>query len=88
MRAQVVLAAVALLQFGLPAPAGATDARLTFTTLGTNSGPIPRADRSETANLVRYGDQLILTDVGDGAAEQLSRLRDPRRGQQPPDGDL
>lgn len=73
MRAQVVLAAVALLQFGLPAPAGATDARLTFTTLGTNSGPIPRADRSEPANLVRYGDQLILADVGDGAAEQLAK---------------
>jgi ribonuclease BN (tRNA processing enzyme) len=51
-----------------PAPAA-----LTFTTLGTNSGPIPRRDRSEPAALVRYGDQLILTDVGDGAAEQLAK---------------
>ena len=54
-----------------PAP---LPAALTFTTLGTNSGPIPRRDRSEPAALVRYGDQLILTDVGDGAAEQLAKV--------------
>lgn len=53
-----------------PMPAPAT---LSFTTLGTNSGPIPRKDRSEPANLIRYGDQLILADVGDGAAEQLAK---------------
>jgi len=52
-----------------PAAAG-----LTWTTLGTNSGPIPRADRSEAANLVRYGDQFILADVGDGAPEQLAKV--------------
>lgn len=56
------------------AAAGDTASTLTFTTLGTNSGPIPRKDRSEPANLVRYGDQLILTDVGDGAAEQLAKV--------------
>ncbi|PZQ65400.1 MAG: MBL fold metallo-hydrolase [Phenylobacterium zucineum] len=55
------------------APAMAAPPALTFTTLGTNSGPIPRKDRSEPANLIRYGDQLILADVGDGAAEQLAK---------------
>lgn len=55
------------------AAAAAAPAGLTFTTLGTNSGPIPRSDRSEPANLVRYGDQYILADVGDGAAEQLAK---------------
>lgn len=53
--------------------ASAAPAPVTFTTLGTNSGPIPRADRSEPANLVRRGDQAILVDVGDGAAEQLAK---------------
>lgn len=57
----------------LATPAAAAPATLTFTTLGTNSGPIPRKDRSEPANLLRYGDQLILADVGDGAAEQLAK---------------
>jgi len=46
---------------------------LTFTTLGTNSGPIPNPARSEPASLVRYGDQAVLVDVGDGAAEQLAK---------------
>ncbi|MEW5685206.1 MAG: MBL fold metallo-hydrolase [Pseudomonadota bacterium] len=54
-------------------PAAAAPPALTFTTLGTNSGPIPRKDRSEPANLIRHGDQLILADVGDGAAEQLAK---------------
>lgn len=60
-----------LIALAFAAPAAA--APLTFTTLGTNSGPIPRGDRSEPANLVRRGDQLILVDVGDGAAEQLAK---------------
>ena len=57
----------------LAAPASAAPATLSFTTLGTNSGPIPRKDRSEPANLIRHGDQYILADVGDGAAEQLAK---------------
>jgi ribonuclease BN (tRNA processing enzyme) len=70
----VLLAAATLATFGstvaisaLPAPA------LTFTTLGTNSGPIPNPARSEPASFVRYGDQAILVDIGDGAAEQLAK---------------
>ena len=46
---------------------------LTFTTLGTNSGPIPNAHRAEAAGLVRYGDVAMLADVGDGAAWQLAK---------------
>lgn len=55
------------------APAWAAEPTLSFTTLGTNSGPIPNPQRSEPANLVRYGDQIVLADVGDGAAEQLAK---------------
>lgn len=72
MRATVAILAAMAVGLGA-APAGAAAPALTFTTLGTNSGPIPRADRSEPANLVRYGDQAILTDVGDGASEQLAK---------------
>ncbi len=60
-----------------PAPGAPVAPTLTFTTLGTNAGPIPRADRSEPANLIRYGDQVVLADVGDGAAEQLAKAGVP-----------
>lgn len=45
-----------------------------FITLGTNSGPLPNARRSEPANLLRVADQIVLIDVGDGAPEQLSKI--------------
>lgn len=70
--ATALIAMTAGLALAGPA-AAAPPIALTFTTLGTNSGPIPRPDRSEPANLVRYGDQRILVDVGDGAAEQLAK---------------
>jgi ribonuclease BN (tRNA processing enzyme) len=47
--------------------------RSTFVTLGTVGGPIPNARRSEPANLLIVGDQYLLIDAGDGAAEQLAR---------------
>ena len=47
---------------------------LTFTTLGTMSGPVPTAHRSEPANLVRYGSENILLDVGDGTTDQLAKV--------------
>lgn len=39
--------------------------------LGTQSGPIPGASRSQPAHLLRWQDQAILIDVGDGASQQL-----------------
>ena len=50
-----------------------------FTTLGTNAGPIPNAARAEPANLLRVGDQNILIDVGDGASWQLAKAGVPLR---------
>lgn len=70
---RTLLAACASAMLALPTAAAPPAPALSFTTLGTNSGPIPRKDRSEPANLIRYGDQLILADVGDGAAEQLAK---------------
>ena len=55
-----------------PSAAAATPG-VTFTTLGTNSGPISNPARGESANLVRSGDTAVLVDVGDGAAEQLAK---------------
>lgn len=57
----------------LSTAATAAEPGMTFTTLGTNSGPIPNPARAQPANLIRSGDQLILVDVGDGAPEQLSK---------------
>ncbi|MDI1363950.1 MAG: MBL fold metallo-hydrolase [bacterium] len=58
-----------------PVTAGAApaSASMVFTTLGTNSGPIPNAQRAEPANLIRLGDEAILVDVGDGAGGQLAK---------------
>jgi len=47
---------------------------LSWTTLGTAGGPIPFADRSEPANLLQAGEQLILVDVGDGTSNQLAKV--------------
>jgi len=70
---QTLITLCACAALGSSAAAAPAPATMTFTTLGTNSGPIPREDRSEPANLLRYRDQLILVDVGDGAAEQLAK---------------
>jgi ribonuclease BN (tRNA processing enzyme) len=48
-----------------------------WTTLGTMSGPIADPHRSQPANLLRDGDQTILVDAGDGAAEQLAKIGVP-----------
>ena len=66
--------AVALLAL-LLADSGAAQElpRSEWITLGTQSGPTPRATKSQPANLLHYGDEYILVDAGDGAAEQLAR---------------
>ncbi len=75
-----LLAGIMLAALGAPASADTPPARATWTTLGTNSGPIPRKDRSEPANLLRYGDQAILVDAGDGASVQLAKAGVPLAG--------
>lgn len=46
-----------------------------YTALGTNAGPTPSVDRSQPAGAVRFGDDVILVDAGDGATQQLTRSR-------------
>jgi ribonuclease BN (tRNA processing enzyme) len=45
----------------------------TWITLGTSGGAIPNANRSQPAHLLVSGNQDILVDCGDGAAEQLAK---------------
>ncbi|MDR7154357.1 ribonuclease BN (tRNA processing enzyme) [Sphingobium xenophagum] len=45
-----------------------------WTTLGTAGGPVPTPERSEPANLLEAGKQIIMVDAGDGAADQFARL--------------
>jgi ribonuclease BN (tRNA processing enzyme) len=49
------------------------EARSSFVVLGTGAGAIPTRDRSQPANVLLSGDQAILIDAGDGAAEQLAK---------------
>ncbi|WP_395336367.1 MBL fold metallo-hydrolase [Novosphingobium sp. BL-8H] len=65
---------VAAVSFGTAAMA---QEPVRWTTLGTNAGPIPNAQRSEPANLLRIGKHLVLVDVGDGAVEQLGKAKIP-----------
>lgn len=46
---------------------------LRWTTLGTAGGPIPTPERTEPANLLIAGDQLVLVDTGDGTVNQLAK---------------
>tara|TARA_B110000003_G_scaffold276408_1_gene322700 strand:+ start:22 stop:1026 length:1005 start_codon:yes stop_codon:yes gene_type:complete len=50
-----------------------------FVTLGTGAGGVPLAERAQASNYLRYGDDEILIDVGDGASRQLARLGVPLR---------
>lgn len=52
---------------------GASDATPRWITLGTMGGPIPRPDRSQPANALVVGGDVILVDAGDGTAGQLAR---------------
>lgn len=63
--------------FQMMKPAGAQTPSLTWTTLGTNSGPIPNPKRMEPANLLLNGNYSVLVDAGDGASEQLIKAGVP-----------
>lgn len=56
-----------------PVAAASGPPPVSFTTLGTNAGPIPIAARAEPANLLRVAGQNVLIDVGDGASWQLAK---------------
>lgn len=45
----------------------------TFITLGTIGEPIPHPERSQPANALVRGEDVVLIDCGDGTAEQLAR---------------
>ena len=81
-RLQRGLAVVALI-FGAALIAGAAASaqapHSTWTTLGTNSGPLPNPTRSEPAHLLQYAGKKILVDCGDGAPEQLGKAGIPLR---------
>ncbi|MDE2302966.1 MAG: MBL fold metallo-hydrolase [Sphingomonadales bacterium] len=66
--------AAGLLLLASGVPAAAACPALRWTTLGTAGGPVPTPERSEPANLLTAGDQLILVDTGDGTVDQLARL--------------
>ena len=68
-----VLSLACVILVSLCGPARAAPDRSVWVELGTNSGPIPSATRSEPAHLLLWRDQMILIDVGDGAAEQLAK---------------
>jgi ribonuclease BN (tRNA processing enzyme) len=61
------------------ASAGQCAPASSFVTLGTMGGPIPSPTRAQPANLLQSGDQSILIDAGDGAAEQLAKAGIPLR---------
>jgi ribonuclease BN (tRNA processing enzyme) len=60
-----------------PGMAQGTARASTWMTLGTMAGGIPNGKRSQPANLLLSGDQTILVDAGDGAAEQLAKIGVP-----------
>lgn len=67
LRIGVRIAPILLLAAGCPPAEPAA-----WTTLGTNGGPLPNAERKEPANLLRSRAASILVDVGDGATGQLA----------------
>ena len=72
----VILTLFFALSRSLPAQAADVPHSI-WTTLGTMSGPVANPTRAQPANLLRFEDQTILIDAGDGTAEQLARARVP-----------
>ena len=44
-----------------------------WVTLGTIGGPLSSPVRSQPANMLRYQDQVVLIDVGDGTVQQMAK---------------
>jgi ribonuclease BN (tRNA processing enzyme) len=60
-----------------PAVATPASAKSELIALGTMGGPIPNAKHSQPASLLRYGDEDVLIDAGDGVSEQLAKVGIP-----------
>lgn len=75
-------AVLSLLAFAAPAwpekapppPTAATRLVTRLVLLGTAAGPVPRALRSQPANLVQVGERNYLVDAGEGVVRQLAAL--------------
>src|SRR5580698_7600215 len=50
---------------------GAARAETTLITLGTAGGPLPRADRAQSSNLLIVNGTLYLIDAGDGVTRRI-----------------
>lgn len=74
---RIAIMATALAGAMLTPAVAQTPSGSAFYTLGTGSGPRPKIKRAQPANLLMVGDQGILIDVGDGAAEQLGKIDVP-----------
>ncbi len=75
-RAAAILAGLAAaLMAASPAAAQETggEGAAEWITLGTGGGPVTNPSRSQPANLLRFGGQDYLVDVGDGAAGQIGK---------------
>ena len=69
MRMMLALAIIGLGMLQAQAP---EHRPMTWTTLGTNGGPVVNAQRSEPANLLTIDGKPWLVDCGDGAMERLA----------------
>ena len=71
---RAALLLIAFLSFAAAATATAQTPPLSGTTvitLGTAGGPLPRADRAQSSNLLISNGVLYLIDVGDGATRRI-----------------
>src|SRR5262245_2248114 len=55
--------------------AAASNGGTRLITLGTASGPIPRAGRAQSSNLLIVNGTLYVVDAGDGVARRLAKAK-------------
>src|SRR5262249_4238106 len=77
-----LLAAVIIGGLGVPAEEGSAQspgavlkAGTRLITLGTAGGPVPRAKRAQSSNLLIVNGTPYLIDAGDGVARRLAKLK-------------
>ena len=68
LRAALAIAASLTTIGGL---SGASHAETTLITLGTGGGPLPRADRAQSSNLLVVNGALYLIDAGGGVTGRI-----------------